>query len=153
MAFWLGCCTPAAGTRWGCGFICARGLQWDPLLRLLCRMPFPHDKFCRGCISPTLFCPLAIEAQEKEARMPYFHLKVPILINPLLKTNQGTTPRALGTVLVPGDALHPAAATQSRTGTLLLPFLQLEQVSVWKPPPGGKCHRGVCQAGATAAPS
>lgn len=72
-AFWLGCCTPGT-SRW-----CSVGLWLYPRrgLQPLLRVPFPHNEFCKGCVSPTLFCPLALGAQGQGARMPHFHLKAP----------------------------------------------------------------------------
>lgn len=101
---------PAVSTWWGC--CCYQwhaGLQRESLLWLFYSIPALDDQFCRGCISSS-FCALVLAVQGKGARMPHFHLKVPILTNPLLKTNRLTTSRALGTMLVSGNALRPRSS-------------------------------------------
>lgn len=135
---------PAVSTWWGC--CCYQwhaGLQRESLLWLFYSIPALDDQFCRGCISSTSFCVLVLGVQGKGARMPHFHLKVPILTNPLLKTNRPTTSRALGTMLVSGSALRPRSSgvEQDRHIATAFPYGWTRFHENF--PPGSTPHKGV----------
>lgn len=148
MAFWLQHCTPQHQPLAPGGAAAVNsGMQGcnrvATLLWLFYSIPALDDQFCRGCICSTSLCALVLGVQGKGARMPHFHLKVPILTNPLLKTNQPTTSRALGMMLVSGNAPRPSSSGVEQDRHIATAFPYGWTRFHENLPPGSKPHKGV----------